>query len=138
MQSFHRAFFRRAVVAFSRYLRVHRYGVLSFSFYRRGKFFAAVSLRRRPRFKMRPGNENGRKNGVENLPRDQLVRGGGDFSGGSGACGAGQSAFSLFVSAAFLCFGAFSGGGRYEKIRPIIRRLFRAGQRSNGRRRTEA
>lgn len=39
----------------------------------------------------------------------------------------GKGAFSLFVSAAFLCFGAFSGGGRYEKIQPDYTAAFSRG-----------
>ena len=39
----------------------------------------------------------------------------------------GKGAFSLFASAAFLCFGAFSGGGRYEKIQPDYAAAFLRG-----------
>lgn len=39
----------------------------------------------------------------------------------------GKGAFSLFASAAFLCFGAFSGGGRYEKIQPDYTAAFLRG-----------
>ena len=60
VQFMHGVVFRGAVVVVSGYVRVYRYGVLSFAVYRRGQSVAVLSAGRRARFKMRAGDANGR------------------------------------------------------------------------------